>query len=108
MRSNIVPLAVREWVSAYEQTHLKGFEGKALEKEQNWCNWLKTHAPRKFQAYLLGTGRLSTSVQTIRKWLKTWIKDNFIRLALVEEWRESLAGESKSDLSPVTVWDRCW
>jgi hypothetical protein len=96
MSDTIVHQAVREWVSAYEQAHLKGLERKVLEKEQDWCNWLKAHAPRKFQAYLLGTGRLSTLVQTIRRWLKPWIEDTFIRLSLVEEWREDYNLRQKS------------
>jgi hypothetical protein len=96
MSDNIVHQAVREWVSAYEQAHLKGLERDVLEKEQAWCNWLKAHAPEKFQAYLLGTGRLSTSMQTIRRWLKPWIEDNFIRLTLVEEWREDYSRRKKA------------
>ena len=87
MSDKIIHQAVREWVSAYEQAHLQGLEREVLEQEQAWCNWLKAHAPEKFRAYLLGTGRLSTSVQTMRRWLKTWIEDNFIRLSVVEEWR---------------------
>jgi hypothetical protein len=88
MNDTIVHQAVREWLAAYKQEHLQGCEGQVLEQEQDWCNWLQAHAPRKFQAYLLGTGRLSPSVQTIRGWWKPWIEDNFIRLSLVEEWRE--------------------
>ena len=95
MSDNIVHQAVGEWVSVYEQAHLKGLEREVLEKEQAWCNWLKAHAPEKFQAYLLGTGRLSMSVQTIRRWLEPWIEDNFIRLSLVEEWREDYSRRKK-------------
>ena len=94
MSDNIVKQAVSEWMSAYMKEHLKGVEGKVLEQEQDWCNWLKAHAPEKFQAYLLGTGRLSTSVQTIRRWLKLWIEDHFIRLSLVEEWRADYSGRN--------------
>jgi len=96
MSDNIVSQAISEWLAAYKQEHLKGCKGEAFKKEQDWCNWLKAHAPEKFQAYLLGTGRLSTSVQTMRTWWKTWIEDNFIRLSLVEEWRDDYNGRKKA------------
>ena len=96
MSDKIVHQAVSEWMSGYMKAHLKGVEGKVLEQEQDWCHWLNTHAPRKFQAYLLGTGRLSTSVQTIQRWLKPWIEDNFIRLSLAEEWREEYHSRKKA------------
>ena len=96
MSDKIVHQAVREWVTTYEQAPLKGLEREVLEQEQAWCNWLKAHAPEKFWAYLLGTGRLSTSVQTMRRWFKSWIEDNFIRRSLVEEWREDYSRGKKA------------
>ena len=96
MRNKIVNQAVSEWMSAYMKAHLKGFKGEGLEQEQDWCHWLKDHAPEKFQAYLLGTGRLSTSVQTLRRWWEAWIEDHFIRRSLVEEWRADDSGKNNT------------
>jgi hypothetical protein len=84
----LVHRVVREWISAYEHDHLPSFYGEVLEQERDWCVWLKAQAPRKFRAYLVGTGRRSPSVQTLRRWWQTWIEDHFIKRSLLEEWGE--------------------
>ena len=83
MSNKIVHQAVREWVSAYEQAHLKGLEREVLEKEQAWCDWLKEKKPRLIDEFTQ-EARFPASAPTIKEQWERWIRDKMLNL--VEEW----------------------
>lgn len=85
MRDDMIEQAAHEWVSAYTKRHLEGFQGKVLEKEQQWCNWLKKEAPALIRQFTK-TARFPASAPLIKGQWEQWIKGKMFTLA--EQWRE--------------------
>ena len=85
MHNDMIEQAVNDWVSTYTKRHLEGLQGKGLEKEQQWCIWLKNKAPALMQQFTK-TARFPASASLIKGQWEQWIKGNMFTLA--EQWRE--------------------